>query len=216
MQLSKGQQPFHFVVGSIGFPMDEFQLASLSRVLYAIGQRQSLTQWACRVNRKKKSGCRTRTIASVSHVEETDAGRCKVTHQRPRTREMLIWDICGALSAANFTSAPRKPGDVPALPWNYKAKACWFLRLCPNVITFPLLQMHIMTFMVTHTKYFHKENESGCDWFLPPAAVTSRPRLAQGEMKRGANVAGSFLTAELVSHLWSQFLQLSVPWQTPG
>lgn len=39
-------------------------------------------------------------------------------------------------------------------------------------------------------------------------SFTSRPRLAQGEMKRGVNVAGSFLTAELVSRLRSQFLQL--------
>lgn len=67
-----------------------------------------------------------------------------------------------------------------------------------------------MTFMVTHThkNTLYKEIEAGFNRLSPPAAVTSRPRLAQGEMKRGVNVAGSFLTAELVSHLRSQFLQL--------
>lgn len=67
-----------------------------------------------------------------------------------------------------------------------------------------------MTFMVTYTQKntLYKENESGFNRLSPPAAVTSRPWLAQGEMKRGVNVAGSFLTAELVSYLQSQFLQL--------
>lgn len=85
-----------------------------------------------------------------------------------------------------------------------------FLRLCPNVITPLPLQIRIMTFMVTraHKNTLYKENESGFSRLSPSAALTSRPRLAQGEMRRGVNVAGSFLTAELVSRLPSQFLQL--------